>query len=245
MARSKVRKQSANQREYAKQVKRIKQFISRAEKRGYRFEADILPPTPKRVTKQAVQRLKQITPNVLYEKSTTIDYETGEIISGTLGRKLEKQESARKSAETRKRNKKKEQQYYPNGGDIIAYNVVDDFIARLQEPDPTVFPYKKSLASKIEDLIRSRREAKTTLLSLTNSVINEIGKQGLAWRLEKSVSDVNDALDAMLYRASSSDEVRSACMHLATVIKGSPLTFTEAMDIAEQDEYYESYEYPS
>ena len=54
-------RKSAVRIEYEKQVKRIKQFISRAEKRGYRFIEDVVPQTPKRVTKQAVQRLKEIT----------------------------------------------------------------------------------------------------------------------------------------------------------------------------------------
>ena len=54
MARRKLTK---NQIEYNKQVRRIKNFIKRAEKRGYEFNEDILPKTPKRITKQAIKRL--------------------------------------------------------------------------------------------------------------------------------------------------------------------------------------------
>lgn len=253
MAKRKAVKQTANQREYAKQIKRIKQFINRAEKRGYRFESDIIPTTPKRITKKTIQKLQELTPTVLYEKSTTIDYETGEIISGTIGRQNERKESAKKSAETRKRKKnistlgkQTNNQYYPKGSNIIYSNIVEDVIAKLQSTDePPVFPYNNKLVSKIADLINARRTAKTTLLSLTYSVINTEGKEALAWRLENSVTEVNDALETMMYRASSGDEVRSACLHLASIIKNSPLTMSEVMDLSEQDETYESFEYPS
>ena len=57
MARRKLTK---NQIEYNKQVRRIKNFIKRAEKRGYEFNEDILPKTPKRITKQAIKRLEGI-----------------------------------------------------------------------------------------------------------------------------------------------------------------------------------------
>lgn len=112
MAKRTTKKQTANQREYAKQVKRIKQAISRAVKRGYMFADDILPQKPKRVTAKAIERLKEITTNVLYSKAEYVDFTTGEIMSGEEGVKQERKERARKASETRKRNKRK--QYTPN-----------------------------------------------------------------------------------------------------------------------------------
>lgn len=96
-------KQTPNQRAYAKQVKRIKQFISRAEKRGYQFNENVLPQQPKRVTQASIRKLAQITPEKLYQKAVYGGEVTfGEIVKGTEGRKLERVHAAQKAASTRK-----------------------------------------------------------------------------------------------------------------------------------------------
>ncbi len=88
---AKRKKKTPLQQEYAKQRKRIKQFIKRAEKRGYYFEDGVIPQVPKIITEASVRRLKKLTPNVLYSKAEYASEETyGEIISGAQGRKIEK-----------------------------------------------------------------------------------------------------------------------------------------------------------
>lgn len=98
----KKKKLTPNQIEYNKQVRRIKQFIYRAEKRGFVFEQNIIPEKPKRVTKKAIQRLKELKPDVLYSKAEYVSRETGELISGQTGRQIERKQAAQKSAQTRK-----------------------------------------------------------------------------------------------------------------------------------------------
>lgn len=81
-----------------KQLKRIRQFISRAEKRGYRF------PTGFResLTELSTQKLKTLTPEKLYtEFATAISEKTGEVVSGIERRAEERSESALKAARTR------------------------------------------------------------------------------------------------------------------------------------------------
>jgi hypothetical protein len=91
------------QQAYKKQVRRIKQFIRRAEKRGYQFDENVLPKQPKRITKQSVERLRKLTPEQLYKKAEYGGQASfGEVITGTEGRQLERKESARKAVETRK-----------------------------------------------------------------------------------------------------------------------------------------------
>ena len=92
-----------NQRAYAKQVKRIKQFIRRAEKRGYLFAENVLPQKPKRVTQASIRKLAQLTPEKLYQKAVYGgEASGGEIIKGTEGIKLERKVRAQKAAQTRK-----------------------------------------------------------------------------------------------------------------------------------------------
>lgn len=100
---AKRRKQTPAERAYSKQVKRIKQFISRAEKRGYLFSEDALPQRPKRVTQASVRKLAKLTPDKLYQKAVYGGLVTeGEIVSGLEGVKLERSFRAKKAAETRK-----------------------------------------------------------------------------------------------------------------------------------------------
>ena len=96
-------KQTPNQRAYAKQVKRIKQFIRRAEKRGYQFTENVLPKTPKRVTQASIRKLAQLTPEKLYQKMVYGgEASFGEIVKGAEGIKLERKLRAQKAAQTRK-----------------------------------------------------------------------------------------------------------------------------------------------
>lgn len=100
---AKRRKQTPAEREYYKQVKRIKQFISRAEKRGYKFIEDVLPQKPKLVTKASVLKLSKLTPEKLYQKAVYGGMASyGEVVPGTEGVKLERSFRAKKAAETRK-----------------------------------------------------------------------------------------------------------------------------------------------
>lgn len=88
---------------YKKQVKRIKQFIRRAEKRGYQFQENVLPKQPKRITEQSVERLRKLTPEQLYKKAEYGgEASYGEIVKGTQGRQLERKASAQKASETRR-----------------------------------------------------------------------------------------------------------------------------------------------
>ena len=121
------------QLDYKKQVKRLKQAVRRAEKRGYIVPENVIPKQSKRITKKSVERLKKITTKEIYSKSEKLDFETGELIPGEVARKQERSESAKKAAKTRKEKRynaeKGESEYYepqyetfPSGADIIIGN---------------------------------------------------------------------------------------------------------------------------
>lgn len=111
MAKRKVL--SPAEREYNKERRRIERQINRMSQRGYDVKDNVLPARPNRITKASVNRLKKITTPKLYEKSRYIDRETGEILSGKEGQKLERQARARQAAETRKQRKQKKAQPAP------------------------------------------------------------------------------------------------------------------------------------
>ena len=104
MAKKKLNNQTVKQ--YNKELKRIKQFIRRAEKRGYQFEDNIIPKKPKKISQGSVRKLKKINPDYLYKKSVYGGEATqGEIVTGLAGRKAERKLLAKHASYTRKINK--------------------------------------------------------------------------------------------------------------------------------------------
>ena len=112
------------EKQYDRERKRIKSFISNASKRGYIFRETLVPPKPKKITEASVRRLKKITPDYLYKKGEYVSFQTGEVISARKARSLERKESALKASVTRaeknlikaqqsaKRNEELHEEYY-------------------------------------------------------------------------------------------------------------------------------------
>lgn len=130
---AKKKKPTQLQLDYSKQVKRLKQAIRRAEKRGYIVPDNIIPERPKRITRKTVERLKKITTDDIYKKSEKLDFETGELILGETARKAERSEAAKKASQTRRDKRynaeRGESEYYepqyetfPSAADIVISN---------------------------------------------------------------------------------------------------------------------------
>ena len=118
----KKNKLTKNQIAFKKQVTRIKNFIRRATKRGYEFSDNVIPTMPKRVTKKSIEKIKNIKPKDLYSKASYLDKSTGEIVSGSTGRKIERNLSTQKAKETRKNNNNKH--HSNNNKNYITYETV-------------------------------------------------------------------------------------------------------------------------
>ena len=118
----KKNKLTKNQIAFKKQVTRIKNFIRRATKRGYEFSDNVIPTMPKRVTKKSIEKIKNIKPKDLYSKASYLDKSTGEIVSGSTGRKIERNLSTQKAKETRRNNTNK--RHSNNNKNYITYETV-------------------------------------------------------------------------------------------------------------------------
>lgn len=78
---AKVKAKSKYIDEYRKERKRVRDFISRARRKGEIIPSDVLPPIPKRITQGSINRLKKLTAKALHEKATTyINTVTGEVL---------------------------------------------------------------------------------------------------------------------------------------------------------------------
>lgn len=82
-------KLTTNEQAYNRELKRIKQFIRRVEKRGFKYIDNVIPEKPIKITKKSVQQLQKLTPKALYSKATYKDPNTGAVLTGTQGRQLE------------------------------------------------------------------------------------------------------------------------------------------------------------
>lgn len=90
---------------YAKERRRLKQFVRRAEKRGYWFIDDVIPSKPKKITEASVRRLQRLTPEKLYKKAEWVDIETGEVISPKKHQKEVRKQAVQKAKATRQAKK--------------------------------------------------------------------------------------------------------------------------------------------
>ena len=211
--------------EYNRNVKRIKQFISRAEKRGYKFPEIKLP-------KGAA--IRNITPEKLYKKAVYGGAETfGYIVPAEQGRKLERSAMAKKAAQTRKENKESERlffsgedttktttEYLPIKENIIISNFIDGLIEKLQEPSEEYYYFstRKGKQVKHKDRIAGlRNDRKTYLLSLLYSEMNSIGKEGLANRLENKQDEISDLIN-VINADSDSNAIYQASTRVASFI---------------------------
>lgn len=210
MARRKLTK---NQIEYNKQVRRIKNFIKRAEKRGYEFNEDILPKTPKRITKQAIKRLENLKPNQLYAKAEFLDTSTGEMLKGTKGRKLEWQRASEKAKQTRQRNKSKKKK--PKTTLKAEEVILNNFYEYLKS-----FPVK--LTAKIRQFVKKLEM--------------EIGKNEVATALQNMPMKFHEILEMVNYSSDQADEIFRS--QLLEYLPNASEQYKK--DATEQFEYYES-----
>ena len=210
MARRKLTK---NQIEYNKQVRRIKNFIKRAEKRGYEFNEDILPKTPKRITKQAIKRLENLKPKQLYAKAEFLDTSTGEMLKGTKGRQLERKRASEKAKQTRQRNKskKKKPKTTLKAEDVILNNF---------------YEYLKSFPVKLTAKIRQ----------FVKKLEMEIGKNEVATALQNMPMKFHEILEMVNYSSEQADEVFRS--QLLEYLPNASEQYKK--DAMEQFEYYES-----
>lgn len=162
---------------YVKQLKRIKQFIRRAEKRGYQFAQNLIPKKPKKITQKSVERLKKITPEKAYKKSVYGGEATyGEIVKGTKGRQEERKLRSKRAAETRRA--RKEQQTVPTP----TYNVPDNISGDTSFFDKMVInEYRRNIA-------HFGNKAYAELGSWLDNLTSEYGEHAVAEMLEDGAS---------------------------------------------------------
>ena len=171
-----AKKRPQSKEAYNKELRRIKRLISRAEKRGYQFEENLIPKRPKKITQASVRRLKKITPDYLYGKAVYGGEATaGEIVTGKRGRTEERKVAARKSVENKRRNKE-------------SYHSQEDITQRYKENEDTTFYDKVSISQWYTQLREfANGEAYGLLRAWMGGVIAENGVHDTAVMINKAI----------------------------------------------------------
>lgn len=246
---AKKQEQSEVEKLYAKQLKRIKQFIRRAEKRGFIFEEDVIPQNPKKVTKASVRKLEKLTPEKLYKKSLYLEESTGEIEEAQKRRKEERKQSAKKAAKTRKERQKarrnwtkedaeKNRQQLPSEGKESFKNTIDEFVSRLQI-DTRWLGRKRRRPIALQETIHSQG----ILMNLINQQIELYGEEEIGNRLQSNSDKLSELLSIILWD-SKAEAIQTATRVFAETLIGNSLMPSQLQELEQESEYNEDYEQP-
>lgn len=182
-----------------KELKRVKQFIARAEKRGYVFSERFKSSLSYKTTRA----LQNLTPRKLYDLA---EYEVlpGEFIPGRLGRYREREAAALKGKETRKRKKEEQRsrqeqpwpEQLPSVSDIIYRNVM-----------ATIAEYPSS-------------EGAQYLTNLLNSEIRNYGLDAVIAGMAAVGEQIVKLAQEIVYYELNSQQLHEALQAFSQIIRG-------------------------
>ena len=223
-----VTKLTPNQQAWKKELKRLQQFIRKAKKRGYTFPVDVIPETPKRITKKQLSKIKGINPQTLYSQAEFYNPDTGETLSGLEGRTFERKRSAKKAQLTKAiKQSQHTESPLPRQTDLVLQNIRD----LINQFTPS---------SLWSDYWTHKKEAdKNKLQALLDNAIAQEGENVVAERLENYAGDIERIVNSILY-GSDEEQVQFDMVEFATIIKGRSLTLQESSELTDLMEFQES-----
>lgn len=217
----KTTKKSQLLKEYNKERNRIKRFIRNAEKRGYVFEPNLLPPKPKTITSGSIRRLSKIRPAQLYNKAYAISAVTGQPITVEQRKREIRQEAVRKAWETRRRKKDQED-----------YNRI-----KTDREWEQTFHASKLVWDKVQSMIANvgvqQSQSADLLNNLLNSEIEKYGVDSVMYSIAQASEDFLSTCEVIIKYHPSSAVSRTAVQHLYTLISGNIPSDAEQAEIDE------------
>lgn len=215
----KTTKKSQLLKEYNKERNRIRRFIRNAEKRGYVFEPNLIPPEPKTITSGSVRRLSKIRPAQLYKKAYAISAVTGQPITVEQRKREIREEAARKGWETRRREKEQED-----------YNRI-----KSNREWQQMFHASKLVWDKVQSMIASvgvqQSQSADLLNDLLNSQIEKYGLDIVLYSIAQSSEDFLSSCEVIIKYHPSTAVSRTAVQHLYTLISGNLPSDAEQAEI--------------
>lgn len=222
------RVKNINRAEYAKQRRRINSFLRRAEKRGFVVPEELYQKPNMYPSARDVGRLRSISTNELYSKIYGVDSATGEVISGEEERDKRRRESARKAAETRRRNKEAKRERVQLGELVL-----DNVERLLSQFDVSQF---RSISSRIAHYDNNNK-----IKTLLDEAIASEGRAAVGERLFFTGAELVYSTVMTVQYDSDQGNADVAVAAFASWVVGGPLTAEQAQSIGESYESYEEY----
>lgn len=215
----KTTKKSQLLKEYNKERNRIKRFIRNAEKRGYVFEPNLIPPKPKTITSGSVRRLSKIRPAQLYKKAYAISAVTGQPITVEQRKREIRTEASRKAWEARRRKK-----------DQADYNRI-----KSNREWQQMFHASKLVWDKVQSMIANvgveQSQSADLLSNLLNSQIEKYGADIALYSIGQASEDFLSTCEVIIRYHPNSAVSRTAVQHLYTLISGNLPSDAEQAEI--------------
>lgn len=204
---------------YNKELRRLNNFIRRAESRGFRFDkSSIIPPRPQKPTAASVRRLQALTANKLYQKATYLT-DDGKVVSGYKGRTLERKRAGKKAYKTQQK-RRHESEVKKQREKLIEAGVFD--IPRSEDV----------LLNNIDKLLTDYPTLGAVYLKkMLNYQIKRFGRKRVAMALSRSPEDVVKVAQDIVYYESDSSSTSRAIRSMAELITGTILTDEELRDL--------------
>lgn len=212
-----AKKMSELERQYKKQVKRIRQFINRNTKRGFNFADFKMPEQPKTITAKSVQRLKSITPQKLYQKAKFYDVLKDKYISGTQAVKQKRKRAAQKAAQT-KRLKKLEQA--PNRKELAIPKVSDVILQNIEE----VVNRWQPMSDWQPWVAQYKERDKNILASTLRGAIDQLGREQVARNVEAKADAVIELTWEICYGTSDAEKVQMDLVMMSNILWGRTIS---------------------
>lgn len=183
-----------NRKEFELELKRIRRAVKRLKAQGYDVpeETELIGRTDyKRYTKQAINRLKKITPTKIRAESLALDEYTGKLISGTEYYKQQLSERAKKAAKTRRA---KEHAKGNLNFQVKAFlkDQLDTIVNAENENDRAPRGISSALASAID------RSDTQWLVDIQSDIVSEIAYITSLYASERAWSEIKPATDDLI-----------------------------------------------
>lgn len=230
-----------------KKIESLLRQVRRMESRNFRWNGDIR----QEIKNLSPQKARFFNTETLYKRATWLDDETGKVLSGLEGRKVERQRAAQKAAETRKRkqeeqNKPQEPEQQPQEE---PFDITEDLLNNFEQlvmffnrPVPKEGMTRNGkIVPKKADLIQYAKSEKDFLKAIFEF---EKGKDagGLARRIYENSQEIDILIGGIEYSLYK-DDIQTAGNKLIKIIRGTAHLSREDREISENiaDENWEEY----
>ena len=223
---------------YQRHINRLFRQINRMETRYYLFRPDF----KEELKKKSARQLSHLKTEWLYKQAKYVDIETGEIIPGTEGYKMEMKRRAVKAAQTRK--EKAEPGKGTEADDVTLQEFESDFYGWLNSDTASYAPHyfkgdRVKYYARRTEAIDAEDHAKNMLSSLYEDA-KANNKHGLAVRIRAHRAQLLDLLEDMQH-PSDAEQINKSAMRLGEIIKGARLTMVESIGIEDMADFDSEY----